>query len=204
MQIIKDIEQGSDEWKVLRLGVITGSNFSAVLAGGSGKTRRSYMVKLAAEILTGEPVESYSNAAMEWGVETEPQARAMYELESASEVVEVSFIKHDTICAGVSPDGLVGDDGLVEFKCPNTTTQIETYLKGDMPTTHRAQVQGQLWVSEREWCDFVSFDPRINGKSSYFKKRIERDNEYINNLLWPAVVKFNTELNEVVERLRDV
>jgi putative phage-type endonuclease len=183
MEIIKDIPQGSDEWLALRFGWITASKFKDVLAKGQGKTRKSYMYQLAAEALTGERVETYSNEYMEWGTLTEPQARAMYELDSGNTVDEVSFIKLDEPNKiGCSPDGLIGDDGMVEIKCPKTTTQIETFLSGKMPSGHRAQVQGQLWVSGRQWTDFVSFDPRIDGESSYFCVRVERDEEYIKEI----------------------
>jgi len=201
MQIIRDLEQGTDEWLELRLGVITASKYKDVLAKGAGKTRKSYMQKLAAEKLTGASVETFKNDAMQWGTETEPQARSTYELMQCEDVEEVAFILHDTINTGVSPDGLVGNDGLVEFKCPVTTTQIETFLSGKMPTAHSAQVQGQMWVSEREWCDFVSFDPRINGASSYFCTRIVRDDKYIKNLE-SEVVAFDSELNEMIDKLR--
>ena len=201
MEIIKDVEQGTDEWLNLRFGWITASRFKDVMAGGAGKTRKAYMYHLAAEILTGERAESYTNEYMEWGTQTEPQARAMYELDSGNSVDQVAFIRHDTLKAGCSPDGLIGESGLVEFKCPKTTTQIETFLSGKMPTTHVAQVQGQLWISEREWCDFVSFDPRINGEASYFCIRVERDEKKIKEIE-QAVIKFQDDLFATLELLR--
>lgn len=201
MQIISDIEQGSEEWLALRFGWITASKFKDVIAGGQGKTRMAYMRQLAAETITGERIDSYSNEYMEWGTETEPQARAMYELENAVNVDQISFIKHDSIRAGCSPDGLIGNDGLIEIKCPKTTTQIETFLSGKMPPSHKAQVQGQLWISEREWTDFVSFDPRINGSSSYFCVRVYRDEAYIKTLE-EGVKAFENELKEMVGMLK--
>lgn len=201
MQIIRDIEQGSEEWLALRFGWITASKFKDVIAGGAGKTRKAYMMQLAAEAITGERVETYSNEYMEWGTQTEPQARSAYEFDQALEVEEVSFIRHDTLKAGCSPDGLVGDNGMVEFKCPKTTTQIETVLSGKMPTGHAAQVQGQLWVAEREWCDFVSFDPRINGGAHYFCVRQYRDEEKIKQIA-EGVAKFQDELLDMVEKLK--
>ena len=160
------------------------------------------MYQLAAEAITGERIETYSNEYMEWGTATEPQARAMYELDSGNTVEEVSFIKLNEVDKiGCSPDGLIGDDGMIEIKCPKTTTQIETYLSGKMPSGHRAQVQGQLWVSGRQWTDFVSFDPRIDGESSYFCVRIERDEEYIKELE-EACFKFAKELKEMVIKLK--
>ena len=201
MEIITGIEQGTDKWLDLRLGVITASKFKDVMAKGQGKTRKSYLYQLAAEIITGEREESYKNQYMEWGNENEPAARAMYELEMSVDVVEVSFVKTDNPMIGCSPDGLIGDNGLVEFKCPKTTTQIETFLAGSMPAGHRPQVQGQLWVCEREWCDFVSFDPRIDGVSGFFLERIYRDEKYIKELS-EACDAFCNELLELTEKLR--
>lgn len=201
MEIIKDIEQGTEEWLELRFGWITASRFKDVMSGGAGKTRKAYMYHIASEILTGERTKTFSNEYMEWGTETEPQARSMYQLRTGNRVDEVAFIKHDSIKAGCSPDGIIGDDGMIEIKCPKTTTQIETYLSGKMPTCHKAQVQGQLWVAEREWCDFVSFDPRINGAASYMCVRVERDDEYINTLK-SAVELFEKDLNELLIKLR--
>jgi putative phage-type endonuclease len=201
VKIHRGIEQGTPEWLELRMGRSTGSRYKDVLAGGQGATRRSYMVELAAEVLTSAPQPTFSNEAMRWGTETEPQARSMYELNNGVEVEQVSFVSHESINTGVSPDGFPGSDGLVEFKCPNTKTQIETFLKGDMPTGHKAQVQGQMWVAEREWCDFVSFDPRIIGDAGYFQKRIYRDEKYIKELEEKLKI-FDEELQELILKLR--
>ena len=202
MNIITDISQGSEDWKSLRLGKITASCFDKVMAKGRGnspsKTRQSYMMQLAAEILTGQPQDSFTNQYMEWGNECEPQARSMYEFNNNVDVEEVAFIELDEN-VGISPDGLVGKDGLLEIKCPKTTTQLERFLSGEFPSTYKAQVQGQLWVSKREWCDFVSFDPRINGIASYFEIRVDRDEEYIKTLS-SEVDKFKNELHELVAK----
>ena len=200
MEILADIEQGSPEWHMARYGWITASCFSKVLAKGAGKTRKGYMLQLASEILTGALQGGFTSDAMQWGTETEPQARAMYELNTGSEVVEVGFVRSGDH-VGCSPDGLVGDDGLVEFKCPNTTTQIETFLSGKMPTGHIPHVQGDMGVCERDWCDFVSFDPRIDGECSYFSVRVMRDDEYIANLSL-EVDRFKDDLNGLLEKLR--
>ena len=200
MQIIKGIEQGSREWLDLRCGIVTASNFSKVMAKGGGKTRLSYMYQLAAEKLTGQPVETFTNASMEWGTECEPQARSSYELRENLDVEQVTFIKCNLEGVGCSPDGLISEDGIIEIKCPKTTTQIERYLKGDFPSSCKAQVQGQLWVSEREWCDFLSFDPRIIGPSSYFLTRVLRDEDYIRDLE-NEVINFLNDLAEMVEKL---
>ena len=200
MKIVTGIDQGSEEWLQLRAGKVTASNFSKVMAKGAGKTRKGYLYQLAAEILTSAPIETFKNAAMEWGNECEPQARSMYEFSEDCEVEEVTFI-HGMEGVGVSPDGLVGDNGLLEIKSPNTTTQIERYLSGKFPTTYNAQVQGQLWVAEREWCDFVSFDPRIDGKASYFKIRVDRDDYYIAELSKEVQIFIN-DLSEMLDKLR--
>lgn len=130
MNIIFDIEQGSDEWLKMRLGKLTASKFADVMTKGRGdapsKTRESYMYQIAAEILTGSPQDSFKNSAMDWGNECEPAARAAYELENDVDVVECAFIERDE-WVGVSPDGLVNDDGLLEIKCPNSTTQIKRF-----------------------------------------------------------------------------
>jgi len=203
MNIIFDIEQGSDEWLKMRLGKLTASKFADVMTKGRGdapsKTRESYMYQIAAEILTGSPQDSFKNSAMDWGNECEPAARAAYELENDVDVVECAFIERDE-WVGVSPDGLVNDDGLLEIKCPNSTTQIKRFLAGIFPKEYNAQVQGQLWVSERKYCDFVSYDPRINGEASYFQVRVERDEKYIESLEIQCT-KFINELKELLTKL---
>lgn len=185
MNIIYDIEQGSDEWLMLRLGKLTASKFSDVISKGRGKapskTRESYMYQLAAEILTGEPTDFFKNSAMQWGTDCEPAARAAYELKHDIEVIECAFIERDK-WVGVSPDGLVGDNGLLEIKCPNTVTHLKYFMAGTMPEEYLAQVQGQLWVSGRDWCDFVSYDPRVRTEADYFELRVNRDEEYIKEL----------------------
>jgi len=202
VKVIKDIEQGSEEWHEMRRGVITASRFKDVIAKGAGKTRNTYMMELAAEILTGEHAPLFTNQYMEWGTQTEPQAKAMYELNNSLDVVDVAFITNDLIAGvGVSPDGLIGSNGLIEIKCPKTTTQFETFLSGKMPSSHKAQVQGQLWISGREWCDFVSFDPRINGESSWFSVRVHRDDQYIHNLK-ESIDIFKNDLNELIQKLK--
>lgn len=183
MIIIDGIQQGSPEWHKLRCGVVTSSRFSAVLAKGQGKTRATYMVELAAEILTGQPQDCFTSKYMEHGVETEDQARAMYELKNDVDVREVTLVYLDARkTVSSSTDGLVGGKGMIEIKCPKTTTQIDRFLKGKFPTTYAAQVQGGLYVTGREWCDFVSFDPRIDADAGWFQVRVYRDEEYIKNL----------------------
>lgn len=198
MIIHSNIIQGSDSWFELRLGKATASNFSKVLAKGQGKTRKAYMLKLAAERLTGESQESYSDSNMDWGTEHEGEARRHYEAIMGVEVEQVGFIEHSED-VGVSPDGLVGTDGMVQFKCPLTTTHIEYLISGKFPTTYEAQVQGELWVAERKWSDFCSFDPHMRS-NKMFKIRVYRDEDYIANLEI-EVLRFIKELKILVETI---
>lgn len=204
MKIIESIEQGSQEWLELRLGKVTASKFSDVMTNGRGgkpsATAKSYMIKLVAEILRGEPMPFFENEAMRWGTETEPQARAMYELKNNVDVKEVAFVELNDF-VGVSPDGLVGHDGLLEIKCPTTETQIKRFLDNTgLPKEYDAQVQGQLWVTGRDWCDFVSFDPRIDVEASYIQTRVYRDEEYIAKLE-EKVTAFVEEMKLMINKL---
>lgn len=196
MQVVY-CEQGTPEWHALRCGRITASRFADVLSKGAG--RRTYMLKTAAERLTGIVEEGYSNAAMEWGVEHEPQARAMYELVTDCEVEEVGFIIHSGYI-GVSPDGLVGDVGLIEIKCPNTSTHLDTIDRGKVPAKYIKQIQGQLWVSGRAWCDFISFDPRIKGDGSLFIKRVHRDEKLIAEIE-EGCLNFIAEMEAIIKKI---
>lgn len=196
-----DLEQGTPEWLALRAPLLTASNFAAGIGNGAG--RKTLLYKTAAAIITGEVPESFSNAAMDWGNEQESFARAAYEFATGNTVVESGIVTNTANPGvGASVDGLVGDDGLTEYKCPNSSTQIETVLSGKMPTKHRAQVQGQLFVCERMWCDFVSYDPRIPSDKSLFIVRVDRDDKYINETLAPGIDRFVTDLNAIVERMK--
>jgi len=185
MNVIDNIEQGSEQWHSLRLGKITASRMSDVLSKGRGgtqsKTAETYMIELLCEQLTGEAKPFFENDAMRWGTETEPQARSMYELKSSYYVHEVAFIELNDY-VGVSPDGLIGDDGMLEIKCPTTITQIKRALSDDYSKDYYTQIQCQLWVAEREWCDFVSFDPRLDIEASYLIQRVKRDEDFIKNM----------------------
>lgn len=209
MKTYHNIEQGSSEWHALRLGRVTASKFKDVMAKargkdkpfGSGLTAHTYMVNLAIEVVTGELTEFYSSKSMEHGTNTESEARLRYEIETDTKVVQVAFIERDDH-VGVSPDGLIGLDGMVEIKCPNTNTQYKRYLEGDyLPPEYKPQVQGQLWVADREWSDFVSFDSRIEGEASYICTRVYRDDEYI-KILENTVDNFVCKLKEVVDKLK--
>lgn len=178
--------QGSEEWLAERAGHATASRFSDVLAKiktGEAAVRRNYRLQLVTERLTGIPAESYQNAAMAWGTEQEPFARAFYEAETGDMVEQVGFIKHPGLAwAGASPDGLIGTDGGIEIKCPfQSSVHVET-LQSGMPSEHKAQVQGVMWVTGRKWIDFISYDPRMPEKLRLYVQRIERDDAYIAEL----------------------
>lgn len=201
----KLLEQGSDEWKRARLGHVSASNVAAVMSrtkdGKESATRRAYKIKLVAERLTGSAQESYKNAAMEWGNEQEPFARMAYEAEKNIFVEKTGFWKHPyKNWIGVSPDGLVGEDGLIEIKCPNTTTHLEYLWDDVVPTEYRKQIQMQLWVTGRQWCDFVSYDPRLPKKNQLFIKRCQRDEELINEMEI-EVEKFLAEIQAIINKL---
>ncbi len=204
MNIIETCEQGSAEWLSMRLGKVTASRVKDVLSKGRGKapskTAESYMMELIAEVLTGESKPFFENDAMRWGTETEPQARSMYEVNNGFvSVKEVAFVEHNEQ-VGISPDGLVGEDGLLEIKCPNTTTQLKRALSDDYSEDYKAQIQMQLWVTERQWCDFVSFDPRLDCAAGYLQQRVERDEEYIEEMKI-KVYAFVEKMNELIEKL---
>lgn len=203
MKII-DCEQGSAEWFSARLGKVSASRVADVIAKtktGWGASRANYAAELVAERLTGATAERYSNAAMAWGTETEPQARSMYEFMRDCGVVEVGTVLHPTIdmsCA--SPDGLVGDDGLVEIKCPNTATHIETLLGDAIAGKYITQMQWQMACTGRKWCDFVSFDPRMPGDMQILVSRVARDDAMIADLE-KHVVAFLAEVDATIRAL---
>jgi len=204
MNIIHDCLQGSDEWLNMRLGKITASRFKDVMTNGRGgapsKTAESYMIELAIESITGKSLPFFENDAMRHGTETEPQARAMYELISGNDVLEVAFIEHNDF-VGVSPDGLIGNDGLIEIKCPTTKMQVERYLNNvGLPDDYKWQVHGQIWVAEREWCDFLSFDDRIDTAAQYLCTRVYRDEKLIKELQEKVDI-FTTNLQEMIAKL---
>lgn len=199
MIVIHECEQGSEEWFARRMGIPTASEFSTILAngkdGGASKTRATYMRKLAGELLTGEAMENYTNVHMERGKIMEDEARGFYCFERDVEVSRVGFVTNGN--KGCSPDSLIEAKGGLEIKTALPHIQIERLEKNDLPPEHKAQVQGSLWVCEREWWDFVSYCPKL----PLLIVRVHRDDGYIANLAG-AVDKFNAELNELVERIR--
>lgn len=180
------IEQGSIEWHMQRLGKVTASRLSDILAKtqkGWGASRANYLAELVAARLTGVPAAGFTNAAMQWGTETEPQARAAYEFFQDVRVEVAEFVDHPSVAdSGASPDGYVGAEGLLECKCPQTATHIETLLGGSIPEKYRIQMQWQMACTGRKWCDFVSFDPRMPGNMQMFVRRLERDDTEIARL----------------------
>lgn len=199
MMQVHHIEQGTEEWFRLRAGIPTASEFSTVLAsgkdGGASKTRRTYMLKLAGEVVTGEPTESFTNFHTERGKAWEPEARERYAFLTESEPELVGFIRNGP--KGCSPDSLIGANGMLEIKTKLPHLMIDVLLKDQFPPEHKAQCQGALWVAEREWIDIAIYWPRL----PVFIKRAYRDEPYIASLA-SAVDTFNAELAEVVETVR--
>ena len=202
------MEQRTTEWHTARLGKVTASRVADVIAKtktGYGASRANLMADLIVERLTGQPASTFTNAHMEWGTEQEPHARAAYSARTGELVEEVGFIDHPRIAnSGASPDGLVGDEGLVEFKCPATTsTHLDTLLAGEVPSKYIPQMQWQMACTNRAWCDFVSYDPRLPEHLRMFVKRVERDDAYI-KMLEGEVTKFLTELEEKLTQLQEL
>ena len=201
------MEQRTQEWFSARLAKVTASRVADVVAKtktGYSASRANYMAELICERLTGMQGASYSNSAMAWGIETEPMARAAYEGAVGSLVIETGFVPHANIeMSGASPDGLVGDDGLVEIKCPMTATHIETLLGQSVPAKYVTQMQWQMACTGRKWCDFVSFDPRMPENMQIFVKRVERD-ELLIASLETEVIQFLKELDLKITQLKEV
>ena len=198
------IEQGTPEWQALRVGKLTASRVADMLATvktGESMSRKNLRADLIAERLTGNKTDSYSNSAMNWGVETEPQARVAYEVFSYNFVDQVAFVDHPTIANfGCSPDGLVGDDGLIEIKCGNTSTHLEYIETRKPPSKYMTQMMSQMAVTGRKWCDFVSFDPRLPDGLKLLVVRIERDEEVIAKIEAEAI-KFLAEVDDKIVEL---
>jgi len=198
--------QGTQEWLNERLGFATASCFADILAvsvkGVPLKAREDYLMRLTTERIYGRATESASSQAMQWGKEAEPLARAAYEVETANIVIESDFVKHPTIAyVGCSPDGLIGAKGGYESKCPaNSAIHMATWRDG-MPKAHIAQVQGCMWVTGRDWWDFVSYDPRATPDFRLYVQRIERDVKFIENLE-AEVTKFLAEVDAQIKSLK--
>ena len=200
------MEQRTDDWFAARLGKVTASRVADVVAktkSGYSASRDNYMADLIVERLTGQKASSFSNAAMEWGTEQEPNARAAYSARTGELVEEVGFIDHPTIAlSGASPDGLVGE-GIVEFKCPNTATHLEYLLADKVLEKYVTQMQWQMACTGRPWCDFVSYDPRLPEHLQMLIVRVPRDDKRIAELE-DEVRKFLAELDDKVKKLQEL
>jgi hypothetical protein len=194
-------EQGSDEWHACRMGIPTASEFATVMrakgkaADGSSKTRTTYMLKLAGEIITGKPADNYTNENFDRGHVLEPEAREIYAIKKDCWPTQVGFIRRGM--AGCSPDSLVGNDGLLEIKTAFAHIQLGHLIRDEFPAEHRAQCQGALWITGREWIDVAIYWPGC----PLFIKRATRDEKYIGELA-VSVEQFNIELMETVEKIR--
>jgi len=195
-------EQGTEAWFSARLGKPTGSRFKDVMAEGKGLTRASYRTELALEVVNNKRKESFVSKAMENGTDQEPFARSAYEARTGEMVDEVGFCLHDTLACGVSPDGLVNGSGLTEFKCPTDPVHLEYMKRKDMPPAYRWQVQGQLWVMDREWCDFASYNGSFGDNAQLIIRRTYRDEAAIKSLE-ESIKTFIEEVAAEVEFIRN-
>ena len=200
------MEQRTDDWFAARLGKVTASRVADVIAKtktGYGAGRANYMADLVVERLTGQKASSFSNAAMEWGTEQEPNAKAAYAAKTGILVEDVGFIDHPTVAmSGASPDGLA-EDGLVEIKCPNTATHLEYIFDGKPPQKYVTQMQWQMACAGKPWCDFVSYDPRLPERLQLLVVRVLRDDDYI-KMLEQEVNTFLQELDDKLNKLEKV
>ena len=199
------IEQGTEAWLQLRLGKCTASRVADIMAKtktGVSASRGNYLIELALQRVTGNIEPSYTNDAMAWGTATEPQARVDYEVKTGNFVDQIAFVEHPTIeWFGCSPDGLVGNDGLIEIKCPNSATHWATIKDGKPPNKYVIQMQTQMACTNRQWCDFVSFDPRMPERSQLFICRVERDQTMIDEIE-AEIKKFLSEVESEVNLMR--
>jgi putative phage-type endonuclease len=200
------MEQRTDDWFAARLGKVTASRVADVIAKtktGYGAGRANYMADLVVERLTGQKASSFTNAAMEWGTEQEPNAKAAYAAKTGILVEDVGFIDHPTVAmSGASPDGFA-EDGLIEVKCPNTATHLEYVLAELPPLKYFTQMQWQMACTGRPWCDFVSYDPRLPERLQLLVVRVPRDDDYI-KMLEQEVTTFLQELDDKLNKLEKV
>jgi len=200
------MEQRTDDWFAARLGKVTASRVADVIAKtktGYGAGRANYMADLVVERLTGQKASSFTNAAMEWGTEQEPNAKAAYAAKTGILVEDVGFIDHPTVAmSGASPDGFA-EEGLVEIKCPNTATHLEYIFDGKPPQKYVTQMQWQMACAGKPWCDFVSFDPRLPERLQLLVVRVPRDDDYI-KMLEQEVTIFLQELDDKLNKLEKV
>lgn len=200
------MDQGSAEWLQARLGKATASKIADIMAktkSGPSASRANYAAQLVAERLSGTPAEGFTNAAMQWGTDTESEARDAYAADRLCEVREIGFADHPTIpMTGASPDGLIGEDGLVEIKCPNTATHIDTLLNRAVPSKYVKQMMWQMACTERRWCDFASYDPRLPESMRLLVIRLHRSDDMIAEIE-AEVAAFLVEVDQTVAALRE-
>ena len=200
------MEQRSDEWFEASLGKVTASKIADVMStlktGKEAITRKNYRIQLVSERLTGKKADSFMNDAMRIGIEREEDARTTYMFKH-NDVEEVGFIDHPSIpMTGASPDGLVGDDGLIEIKCPLATTHTDTIISGEAPSKYIPQMQWQMACTGRQWCDFVSLNPDFPENLQLFVVRVDRDDTIIQELE-DGVKKFLSEVDETIVKLKE-
>lgn len=195
VQVFDDIQQGSESWFKARLGIPTASNFATVMAKGDGKTRSKYMRRLAGEVITGEVADQFSNIHTDRGNAMEDEARLKYALSEGVSPYQVGFIRNGD--KGASPDSLIGVIGGLEIKTAIPDIQIDRLERNRLPPEHKAQVQGNLWISDREWWDFVSYWPRL----PMLCVRVFRDEDYIKTMS-DEIDRFNDEKAALIERIR--
>lgn len=181
-----NLAQGTPEWFAARCGRVTASRVADLVARtktGWGASRANYMAELVAERLTGQVAEGFTSPAMRWGQEWEAEARRAFEFRFDRDVVETGFVPHPLIeMSGASPDGLIGDTGLIEIKAPNTATHLEMLASRSVPGRYVSQMMWQMACTERSWCDFVSYDPRLPETMRLFVQRVPRDDRMIEDL----------------------
>lgn len=205
MPLVEGIEQGTAEWLAMRVGIVTGSRVADVMRklktkNSEAAERQNYKAELVCEILTGLSAEHYITPAMQWGIDNEIFARNAYEVEVAP-IEQIGFALHSRIARfGASPDALVGSDGLAEFKCPTTATHIDYIIQGVVPPEYQPQMLAEMACAERQWCDFVSYDPRLPKRYQLFVRRFERDDERIKQME-AEVEKFLAEVDEQIAKL---
>ena len=201
------MKQGTREWLDARLGWTTGSRIVDIMPGVKGKylaSRKNYMAEKVIEILTNQSPEHFTSESMQWGTDTEPLARSAYEAITGNFVDEDGFIPHPTIAKlGASPDGIVNPDGCIEIKCPNSATHIQTLLTGKVMRNYIFQMNCEMMCLEKQWCDFISFDPRMPENLQLYIKRFPRD-EMIIAEIEIEVQKFQNELQEMLTKIKEI
>lgn len=198
------MDQRSPEWFQARLGRLTASKVADMMAttrSGWGASRASYAWELAIERLTGQPTGGFCSPAMQWGIDNESHARDAYQRHALCAVEEIAFVEHPTLFAGASPDGLIGDDGMLEIKCPTSPTHGEALLKGAIADKYHKQMQFQMACTGRAWCDFASFDPRFPEPMQLWVKRVPRDDGAIKEIE-DCAAAFLAEVDEIVAALQ--